>query len=94
VETIFDDLDAKAEDIEQEADQLAGEILVPEDRWETALARYTRSNDSINDFANQLGVHPAVVAGKIRREAENYTILTDMVGQGEVRRLFPEVRFP
>jgi HTH-type transcriptional regulator/antitoxin HigA len=94
VESIFDDLDAEAEDIEQEADQLAGNILVPEDRWETALARYTRSNDSINDFANQLGVHPAVVAGKIRREAENYTILTDMVGQGEVRRLFPEVRFP
>ncbi|MEN6333857.1 MAG: XRE family transcriptional regulator [Phycisphaerales bacterium] len=93
VESIFDDLDARAEDIEQEADQLAGDVLVPEDRWETALARYTRSSDSIRDLANELSIHPAIVAGKIRREADNYTILVDMVGQGEVRRLFPEVQF-
>lgn len=93
IESIFDDLDAKAEDIEQEADEQAGEILVPEDRWNTALARYLRSNDSIIDFANELGIHPAIVAGKIRREANNYMILTDMVGQGKVRKLFPDVYF-
>lgn len=93
IESIFDDLDAKAEDIEQEADVQAGEILVPEDRWNTALARYLRSKDSILDFANELGIHQAIVAGKIRREANNYMILTDMVGQGEVRKLFPDVYF-
>jgi HTH-type transcriptional regulator/antitoxin HigA len=93
VESIFDDLDARAEDIEQEADQLASEILVPADKWETALVRYTRSNDSIRDFANELSIHPAIVAGKIRREADNYAILVDIVGQGEVRKLFPEVHF-
>lgn len=89
IETIFDDLDVEAGDIEREADELAGETLVPEDKWETALARYLRSKDSIIDFANELGIHPAIVAGKIRREANNYTILVDMVGQGEVRKLFP-----
>ncbi|MDP3980228.1 MAG: XRE family transcriptional regulator [Chlamydiota bacterium] len=93
IESIFDDLEAKAEDIEQEADEQAGEILVPEDRWNTALARYLRSNDSIIDFANELGIHPAIVAGKIRREANNCMILTDMVGQGKVRKLFPDVYF-
>lgn len=93
IESIFDDLDAKAEDIEQEADEQAGEILVPEDRWNTALVRYLRSKDSILDFANELGIHQAIVAGKIRREANNYMILTDMVGQGEVRKLFPDVYF-
>ena len=93
IESIFDDLDAKAEDIEQEADEQAGEILVPEDKWNTALARYIRSKNSIEDFAHKLNIHPAIVAGKIRREAKNYTILTDMVGQGEVRKLFPDVDF-
>jgi HTH-type transcriptional regulator/antitoxin HigA len=92
-ESIFDDLDAEANDIEKEADELAGEILVPQDRWETALARYVRSEDSIRDLANELNVSPTVVAGKIRREADNYTILVDMVGQGEVRKLFPEIQF-
>ena len=93
VESIFDDLDVEAGDIEQEADELAGELLVPEEKWNTALARYLRSEDSIKDFAQELGIHPAIVAGKIRREAKKYTILTDVVGQGEVRKLFPSVCF-
>lgn len=93
VESIFDNLDIKANDIEKEADECASEALVPENKWETALARYVRSKESIVDFANELGIHPAVVAGKIRREADNYMILTDMVGQGEIRKLFPCIDF-
>ena len=93
IESIFDDLEANADDIEQVADEQAGEILVPEDKWNTALARFVRSEDSIRDFANELGIHPAIVAGKIRREAKNYTILLDMVGRGKVRKLFPNTYF-
>jgi len=93
VESIFDDLDVEAEDIEQEADEQAGEILVPEDKWNTALARYLRSEDSIKDFAQELHIHPAIVAGRIRKEANNYIILKDMVGQGKVRNLFPNAYF-
>ena len=93
IESIFDDLDVEGEDIEQEADELAGEILVPEDKWDTALARYLRSEDSIKTLAKQLGIHPAIIAGKIRREANNYIILKDMVGQSEVRKLFPDAYF-
>ena len=88
IEGIFDDLDAEANDIEQEADTLAGEALVPESEWHTALARYVRSENSINELADKLGISPAIIAGKIRREADNYTILVDMVGQGEIRKLF------
>jgi len=93
IESIFDDLDKEANDIEQETDKDASEILIPADKWETALARYVRNADSIRDFAEQIGVHPAIVAGKIQYEAGNYVILKDMVGQGEVRKLFPEVEF-
>jgi HTH-type transcriptional regulator/antitoxin HigA len=93
VESIFDNLNVKAEDIEQEADELAGEILVPEEKWNTTLARYLRSEDSINAFAKKLGIHPAIIAGKIRKEANNYMILTNMVGRGEVRKLFPDIDF-
>ncbi len=93
IESIFDDLDVEAEDIEQEADKHAGEVLIPEDKWNTALARYLRSEDSIKDFAQELRIHPAIIAGKIRKEANNYIILRDMVGQGEVRKLFPNAYF-
>ena len=93
VESIFDDLEEKADDIEKEADQGASEILIPNSHWETALARYIQSKDSIKDFARDVGVNPAIVAGKIRRESENYTILNDLIGQGEVRKQFSEVDF-
>jgi HTH-type transcriptional regulator/antitoxin HigA len=93
IESIFDDLDVEAKDIEQEADEQAGQILVPEDKWNTALARYLRSEESVKDFAQELNVHPAIVAGKIRKESNNYIILKDMVGQNEVRKLFPDVYF-
>ena len=93
VEIIFDDLEVEADGIEKEADECAGKILIPEEKWETALARYVISEETITEFAKEIEVSPAIVAGKIRREAENYTILTDMIGQGEVRRLFPDVDF-
>jgi HTH-type transcriptional regulator / antitoxin HigA len=93
VESIFDDIDVENGDIEQEADEQAGEILVPKEKWNAALARYLRSKDSIEDFARELNIHPAIVAGKIRKEANDYTILRDMIGQGEVRRLFPNAYF-
>lgn len=93
VESIFDDLDVEANDIEKEADECAGEALIPESKWETALARYVQSKESIITFANELNIDPAIVAGKIRKEANNYIILKDMVGQGEVRKLFPDVNF-
>lgn len=93
IESIFDNLDIEARDIEKEADEQAGEILVPQDKWETALARYLRSADSVKEFAKELGIHPAIVAGKIRRETDNYMILTDMVGRGGVRKLFADIDF-
>ena len=93
IESIFDNLDEQANDIEKEADECAGEVLIPENKWETALARYIQSKESIIAFANELKINPAIVAGKIRREANNYIILKDMVGQGEVRKFFPSVDF-
>lgn len=93
IESIFDDFDVEANDIEKETDECAGEALIPESKWETTLVRYVQSKESIITFANELNIDPAIVAGKIRKEANNYIILKDMVGQGEVRKLFPDVNF-
>lgn len=93
LEDIFDDLDAEPDELERETDQLAGAFLIADDVWETALPRYIRSVDSINEFAKELKINPAIVAGRIRKEADNYTICTEMVGQGEVRKYFPEITF-
>jgi HTH-type transcriptional regulator/antitoxin HigA len=94
LESIFDDLEvANNEKIELEADMFAGEELIQQTEWNFSLARYTRSKESVIDFANKLGISPAIVAGRIRHEANNYIILNELVGQGEVRKHFPEVIF-
>jgi len=94
VQGIFDDLDISDIDgAEHEADSLAGEALIPSEVWNRALARYVRSSESVVALASDLKISPAIVAGRIRHEAGNYMILNELVGQGEVRRLFSEAGF-
>lgn len=92
-EDIFDDLDEDGDDVELEVDTFAGAMMIPANIWDAALARYVRTPESVQDLAAELSIGPAIIAGKIRKEADNYIILRDLVGQGEVREQFPEVRF-
>ena len=93
LENIFDDLEAESNEIESEADYLAGEALIPERVWETALARYDRNEDSVRSLSKELGISPAIIAGRIRNEAKNYVILNTLVGHGKVRKQFSDINF-
>ena len=93
IEGIIDNLEADADDIEKEADREAGELLISSIVWETALPRYVQNENTVRDFAYKIGVSPAIVAGKIRKETGNYTILTNIIGQGEVRKKFQNIDF-
>lgn len=93
IEEIFDDLESEPDELEKNTDQAAGGIMIPDDQWETALPRYLRTEESVIDFSQEIGVHPAIVAGRIRKEANNYVILSNLVGRGEVRKQFPDVQF-
>ncbi len=39
-------------------------------------------------LAAELGIHSAIVAGRVRHEYESYRHLSHMVGRGKVRKLF------
>jgi HTH-type transcriptional regulator/antitoxin HigA len=88
----YDDLDIDdlSHPQEQEADDLAGEMLVPDREWQTSPARNLRTPDAVEHLARRLRIHPAIVAGKIRHHYKSFRVLNRLVGQGEVRRLFPE----
>lgn len=74
---------------ESEADRMAGEALIPRTvRLNTTRAFRQRTTEAVLELATQLRVHPAIVAGRIRHETRNYRILTQLVGTGEVRKLF------
>jgi len=90
----IDDLDGYSDDPkEKEANKLTSEILIPTASWKSSRAWQQKTPSAVEDFAKELGIHPAIVAGRIRRESNNYGILSDMLGNGEVRRMFPDVEW-
>jgi HTH-type transcriptional regulator/antitoxin HigA len=90
----FDDLDvdSQGDQREKEADQLAGEALIPEEHWKKSPASRLRSPEAILQLASQLRIHPAIVAGRYRHEYKSYRVLNQFVGHGQVRCLFRDVK--
>jgi HTH-type transcriptional regulator/antitoxin HigA len=76
------------EAIEKEANRFARDLLISRADWRTASVRQMPTKAGIVAFAHEQGIHPAIVAGRIQKEAENYAVFKDLVGQGTVRKLF------
>lgn len=74
--------------LEEEADLFAQNALIPEPEWDSHEAQHSATPMNVISLAQQAGVHPAIVAGRIRKESGNYRLLTQFVGNGEVRRHF------
>lgn len=90
----YDDLDTEDSNImEKDADQLAEQALVPESKWENSPARLIPSPIAAESLANELGVHVAIVAGKMRRRGEHYQYLNAIVNQAKVRKYFDEAKW-
>ena len=94
-EIFIDDLDSDPgkDPREREADRLAGEILIPRRIWKRSDAYRQRTPDAIQELALRLKIHPAIIAGRIRHDAKNYYILSQMIGKGKVRKLFPDIEW-
>ena len=82
---IFDsEIDSKrGGEIEGEADRFALEHLIPPEQWESV--RQLRYAGEVRAAAKRLRVGPAVIAGRLRREANDYRIHRTLVGQGKAR---------
>jgi HTH-type transcriptional regulator / antitoxin HigA len=91
----YDDLEAEAggDGRESEADAAADEALIPETTWRDSPASKLRAAVAVKHLATRLRIHPAIVAGRIRFRSRDYRVLTELVGQGQVRQLFPETRW-
>lgn len=83
-----DDLDsADVQDrIEREADNMAGNALIPADAWEKDVVRHAPTAKNAQALARELDIHPAIIAGRIRHETKNYRLLAKLLGQGEPGR--------
>ena len=85
----IDDLSLAVDDpLEDDADTLAQNALIPPQLWQTSPVRERATILAVYDFARETEVHPAVIAGRIRHDRGNYRLLSQLVGSGEVRRQF------
>lgn len=82
---------ADGDAIETEADKFALDALIPEELWDQCLSRFAMSEEAVKIDAETIGIDPSIIAGRIRKERGNYTILNDLVGLGEVRSQLEEV---
>lgn len=93
IDLFYDDLDDKdvSSSEEEAADKLAREALIPESKWVNSPARLVPSPIAAQSLARELSIHPAIVAGRMRYENERYPYLFALLGQGQVRKLFPDM---
>jgi HTH-type transcriptional regulator/antitoxin HigA len=76
---------------EDEADEWAEEALIPDAVWQSSRVQEHPSPLAVMELAQQLGIHPAIVAGRVRHETGNFRLLSHFVGTGEVRRQLAKV---
>jgi HTH-type transcriptional regulator/antitoxin HigA len=88
----FDDLTlaahpGKAQAVQElEADAWAEDALIPAALWKASGVAGRPKTETVLRLARDAGVHPAIVAGRVRHVHRNYHLLSRFVGQGEVRR--------
>jgi HTH-type transcriptional regulator/antitoxin HigA len=86
----FDEEGGGGDGIEAEADKFALDALIPESLWDQCLSRFALSAEAVRIDAQTIGIDPSIIAGRIRKERGNYTILNELVGSGQVRSQFEE----
>lgn len=93
-QTIVDeniDKQVNEDDVEREANALAGEILIPTHVWRRSDVYFDPNASTIRTLARELDISPAIVAGRVRYEQKNYARFSKLVGSRQVRKLFPEI---
>jgi len=93
---IVDDLDLRrneveAEDIiEKEADKMTRDGLIPKKVWDRKPIENKATTAELYALATKLKIHPAIIAGRIRYEQNNYKLLSKHVGNKQIRKHFVE----
>lgn len=88
----IDDLSLEPNELEKQADKEARDALIPLDLWEDSSARKNPSPMAVYNLSREAEVHMAIVAGRVRYDRNNYRLLSQFVGRGEVGCLFAQSR--
>lgn len=84
---IADNLDDKTRTSleEQQADEGSRNALIPLDEWMNSAVRITHSHEDAIQLADHLSVHPAIVAGRVRYETNNWMLFSRLIKASKVK---------
>jgi HTH-type transcriptional regulator / antitoxin HigA len=83
----FDDIENKnISEVEEEANRFASNLLIAEEKWKRSPARIAKSPEVIVKFAEDIGIHPAIVFGRLQMERRDYATFSGRIGRGLVRK--------
>ena len=79
--------------LEIDANRIARDALISRAAWRRSEVVSAPSRERILQFADEQMIHPAIVAGRVRRESGNFRAFSELLGTNEVRSQFPEISF-
>ncbi len=82
---IDEDIQNSVDEKEKEASAYAAQIFIPDKAWVKHPARHSPNKKKVQELAEKLGLHPAIIAGRVRYERNNFKILNNLVGHGLLR---------
>jgi HTH-type transcriptional regulator/antitoxin HigA len=87
---ILDNLDDKTRSSveEREADEGARNALIPPEIWMKSAVSITHDQEDAIKLADDLRIHPAIVAGRVRYQTNDWRLLSRLIKGGSVRELF------
>ena len=85
---VFFDVEADEKDaIEKAANRLAKDSLVDRNTWRNCEPKYDTSVNAVRTYAAESGIHPAIVAGLLRKESGYYKRYSDLIHADDVREI-------
>ena len=84
---IFDDLETDSEEVaEKQANRLAKDSFVEKHLWRNCEPKYDKSDRAVIKFSKKIGIHPAIVAGMLQKELNEFCMFRKIVDDVDVRR--------
>ena len=85
---LFDDIESEqTEDIEMEANGVALNTMIPRYKWRSCKLKYEPTTENVYSLADDMSIHPALVAGRYRKENNKYTVFSDIVNSINTREI-------
>ncbi len=84
---IFDDLETDSDElVEVQANRLAKDSFVERHLWRNCEPKYDKSDAVVIKFSKEIGIHPAIVAGMLQKELNEFHIFRKIVDDVDVRK--------